>query len=429
MLVLLAALLVMQAPDPANDPAPAEPAPADPVPAEPAPAEPAPAPTGSEPGLVENEPADAASPALPEVAAPDGVADPLAACAALLEAGDPEAARACYAAQARDPDAARAALASELADLVGSLELPQPAEELAPPAPAPFDLGLLATSGKAELLGASALAGGYAAELAAITLVVLAQSFSGGGPLAGLLLLAPVGGGIAGLAASTALVLAVPQLGAGDANVLRAFLLLGGFNSVMSATTLLTYSSGSLGNGAVVPATMLAALGATTGAGVGVAVLLDLPEGAGAAAISGALWTPLLSMLVVNMFEGLKGDSRAALPLIAVTGNLGFAGGMALASTVLPVSRADTWALDLGGAVGVLSGAALALGLRAPNPFLGFGTMAAGCALGMAAGVGAARLVPAAVDALPQVIAVAPLAAPPLGAGPPPVGVALAGRF
>ncbi|MCC7111724.1 MAG: hypothetical protein IT382_20685 [Deltaproteobacteria bacterium] len=419
MLVLLAALLVTQAPDPANDPAPA---PAEPAPAEPAPTEPAPAEPGSEPGLVENEPADVPAPA-------PASASELAACAALLAAGDTEAARACYAAQASNADAARAALASELADLVGSLELPQPAEELAPPAPAPFDLGLLATSGKAELIASSALAGGYAAELAAITLVVLGQGLGGGGPLAGLLLLAPVGGGIAGLATATALVLAVPQLGAGDANALRAFLLLGGFNSVMSATTLSAYVGGSIGNSGALPAAMLAALSATTGAGVAMAVLLDLPEGAGAAAISGAIWTPLLSMLVVNMFEGLKGDSRAAIPLIAVTGNLGFAGGMALASTVLPASRAETWALDIGGAVGVLGGAALALGLRAPNPFLGYGTMAAGCALGMAAGVGAARLGPAALDALPQVVAVAPLAAPPLGAGPPPVGVALAGRF
>lgn len=372
-----------------------------------------------------------------EAAPPPG----LEACLALVEAGEVEAARACYARAASDPAGANdqdAALARELADVVSSLKLPEPPEELtapAPRAPGALDVGQLAMSGKAELVVMAALSGGYAAELGVLTLALATSGFGSGSPavVAGLLL-APVAGGVIGLAGATALVLALPQITAGDANVVRAFLLLGAFNSVMVLLVNQAFPVVTFGNGAPIAAAMLAAQGASAGIGVGVAAFLDVPEGAGAAAVSGALWTGLLSMLTVNMFEGFKGDSRGAPVLIAFAGNAGFAGALALTSTVLPVSRADTWALDIGGAVGVLGGAALSLGLHAPNPFLGYGAMVLGGVGGMAAGVASARLLPGLVDALPEIVAVAPLAVPPLaassGAGSaPPLGVAIAGRF
>lgn len=369
-----------------------------------------------------------AGPAEPAPPAPD-----FSACLALLEAGDPEGARACYAAhtdaqQATTDDEAR--IARELADVVSTLKLPAPAEELRVPAPAnPLDVGALVTSGKAELMVTAALTGGYAAELMVWTLVLATGAINGAPPLAaGAMMLAPVGGGLAGLALATTLILALPQITAGDANIVRAFLLLGAYNSVLVALTGAAFSF-SFGNGAPVAAGMLLAQGGATAAGIGVAAFLDLPEGAGAAAISGALWSSVLSMMVVNMFDGLKADPRPAPLVLAAAGNAGFVGGAALASTILPVSRADTWALDIGGAVGLLGGAALALGLRAPNPVLGYGAMAVGCTGGMVAGVASARLLPGVIDSLPQLVAVAPLVAPSVNGGEPPIGVALAGRF
>lgn len=360
--------------------------------------------------------------------APDPAAPDFAGCNTSIEQGDLDAARACYAAHSADADAERAELARELADIVGSLQLPEPAAELTPPRPAPFDVALLATTGKAELIVVTALAGGYVADLALLTLMLATNGMGLGSAVMAGLLVAPVAGGAAGLAGGTALVLGVPELTAGDANVLRAFLLLGGFNSVMAPLSMVSLSMPN-NNGAILSATMLAAVGTAAAAGAAVAAITDVPEGAGSMAVSGALWTPLLTVLTINMFEGFKTDSRGAFPVVALAGNLGFAGALVLGSTVLPLSRVDTWALDIGGAVGVLGGAALALGLPAPNPFLGYGTMAAGCVVGLGAGVAAARLVPAAVEAMPTFVALSPLVVPALGPAEAPVGVALAGRF
>jgi hypothetical protein len=141
------------------------------------------------------------------------------------------------------------------------------------------------------------------------------------------------------------------------------------------------------------------------------------------------MWTSLLAVLVADMFGAFQGDVRGAAPLALLAGNAGFAGGLALASTVLPMSRAETWALDLGGAVGTLASAALAFGLRAPNPMLGYGAMALGCVGGLGAGLATARLVPPALAALPDVVALAPLTVPATGLGAPSVGVAVSGRF
>lgn len=356
-------------------------------------------------------------------------------CLALLEAGDHEGARACYAAQAAPgavDDEQRAALARELADVVSTLRLPPAPEQLIAPRPAnPLDVGALVTSGKAELIVWSALSGSFAVEVTGWT-VALATSFIGNAPalVAGGLLLAPVVGGLAGLGLATTLVLALPELTAGDANIARAFLLLGLFDAAtlgLSAGSLGVFQS--FGNGAPVLAGMVLVQGAAIAMGVGAAAMLDLPEGAGAAAISGALWASVLSVLVVDMFDGFKTSAALAPPMVGLVGNAGFVAGAALASTVLPLSRTDTWAVDIGGAIGLAGGAALAFGLRAPNPMLGYGAIALGCAGGMAAGGAAARLVPPLVDSLPELVAVAPLAAPGLDGGAPPVGVALAGRF
>ncbi|MBI1945456.1 MAG: hypothetical protein HYS27_07155 [Deltaproteobacteria bacterium] len=364
---------------------------------------------------------------------PRPIAPDFAACLALLEAGDKDGAHACYAEHAAPTvdDEAQAALARELADVVGSLRLPPPPEHLSvPDAALPIDVAGLVTSGKAELIVWSALSGSVAAELTAVTLAVASSGFGGATPLvAGGLLLAPVAGGLTGLTLAASLVLALPQITAGDANIARAFLLLGMFDAVTVGVTIASTGSLSVGNGAGVFAAMALAQGAAAGLGVAAAGLLDLPEGAGAAAISGALWASVLSVLVVDMFDGFKNSATAVAPTIGLAGNGGFLAGAALASTVLPLSRQETWAIDVGGAVGLAGGAALAFGLRAPNPFLGYGAMALGCAGGMVAGGATARLVPPLVDSLPELVAVSPLLLPALDGGAPPMGVALAGKF
>ncbi len=356
------------------------------------------------------------------------------ACLALLQAGEREGAQACYAARAAevDVDEREAALARELADVVSSLRLTVPDEELQVPAPLPSNLldpGTLVSSGKAELVLWTALSGAFAAEMTAWTMLMATNGFGSNAMLvAAAILLSPVGGGLAGLAAGAGAVLALPELSAGDANVARAFLLLGIFDAITLGFSSASLGIASVGSGAPTFAAMV--LVQTLAAGLGAAAtLLDLPEGAGAAAISGALWGSVLTVLVANMADAFKGDARFAPLTVSLAGNLGFVAGGALASTVLPLSRAETWAVDVGGAVGLLGGAALAFGMRAPNPALGYGTMAIGCAGGMVAGGAAARFVPPLVDSLPELVAVSPLMVPAVDGSAPPVGLALGGRF
>lgn len=361
-------------------------------------------------------------------AAPD-----FAACLALVEAGDRDGAQACYATRAarRDIDEREAALARELADAVASLRLTVPQEELHVPAPRPaqpLDPGALVATGKAELLVWGAVSGAFAAETTTWMMIMATNGIGSNGALVvGGVMLAPVAGGLAGLAAATGAVLALPELDAGDANLARAFLLLGMFDAIT-----LGLSAGNLGAGAMGAAMAFGAmvLVQTAAAGLGAAAtLLTLPEATGAAAVSGALWGSVLTVLVVNMVDGFKTNSALIAPTVGLAGNVGFIAAGALVGTVLPVSRAETWAVDVGGAVGLLGGAALAFGLRAPNPVLGYGTMALGCAGGMVAGGAAARFVPPLVDSLPELVAVGPLVVPALAGGAPPAGVALSGRF
>lgn len=77
--------------------------------------------------------------------------------------------------------------------------------------------------------------------------------------------------------------------------------------------------------------------------------------------------------------------------------------------------------------MGLLLGASLAFGLRAPNPVLGWGTMAAGVVVGVGAGVALAKLAPPALDAVlgPAEVALVPLVVPPRRDEEPPLGVGL----
>jgi hypothetical protein len=363
-------------------------------------------PQGQAPGLpsdeapvVENAPVVESAPVVDE-------------CLALLREGKRVDAQACYAARAQgDDDNAR--IARELADLVATLELRPPT--LADPATTTtpgFDVEGLVYSGKLELIATSTIVGGYMATVAATGgLTLLCDgSFGCGGPLAGLVLLAPVVGGGLGLGVSTATLLAVDNLSPGDVNAVRAVMLLGTFDSILVPIAVLPSSTGGTFTALGVTFGMFAVQAVGVGAGIGVAAVLDLPEGAGSLALSTGLWTSVIGVLGANMFGLLRNPTPQGTSLLLFsTANLGFIGGMAV-SPYLPISRAETWAIDVGGAVGLLAGASLAFQPKfAGNPFVGWGTMAVGTGVGMGAGFAAARYLPPLVAGLPEIVAFSPI--------------------
>src|SRR6185437_10697697 len=83
---------------------------------------------------------------------------------------------------------------------------------------------------------------------------------------------------------------------------------------------------------------------ASTGIGVGVAALTDLPEGAGSLALSSGLWTSVGAVLAVDAFQGLKVHPENSAWLVTATGNIGFVAGLA-ASPFVDVTRGETWAI------------------------------------------------------------------------------------
>lgn len=379
-----------------------------------------PPPVESAPAPLESESAPAVDEKKPDAQLPD-------ACLALLQDGKRDEAQRCYAERARgDGDDAR--LARELADVVGSLELRPPSVELEVPSggttPSQFDVGGLFLTGKAELIATSTLVGAYMATVATTGgLAALCNTGSCGGPIAATVLVAPVAGGGLGLGVSTATMLAMSDLSAGDVNAVRAVMLLGTFDSILLSTA--SMSSFGSNNGAVVLTTfgMFATQAAGVGAGIAVAAFTELPEGAGSLALSAGLWTSVIGVLGANMFGAMRNASPQGVSLFLFgTANLGFVGGM-VASPYFPMSRAETWAIDIGGAVGLLAGASLAFQTKAPNPFIGWGTMALGTGIGMGAGFAAARYLPEMVGGLPEVVAFAPIVDDDV------TGAMIAGRF
>jgi hypothetical protein len=313
------------------------------------------------------------------------------ACLALVREKKADEARACYMERAilSGEDGARA---RELAGLVASLRLTPPGD-LEPPASQPnVSFGELLASGKAELVAASTLAGGYVAVLG--TMGLLFSTGSSGQLAVGLGLLSPViGGGLALVTSGLAVVL-IPGISAGDAHVIRAFMTLGVFNSIILPFDLNAISQDRFGVLAGDFFLMAGTVGLVSGIGVLVAALTDMPEGAGSMAISGGLWSGVLAILIADMFQVYKLDARGAPLLITAAVNAGFLGAL-VGSTQFPMTRAETWAVDVGGGVGLLGGASLAFFARAPNPFLGWGSMVLGTTAGMAAGFVTARYVPA----------------------------------
>lgn len=357
--------------------------------------EPAPlAPAASAASGREEAPAAASAPPA-QVVVPIAKTD---ACLQLLRDGKRAQAQACYAARAGDDDDT---LAQELAELVGTLKLTPPAELSLQSSG--IDMGELLRSGKAELIATSTLVGAYTAGLATHALVSALEGGGNSRNLDGLMLLAPtVGGASAGIALSAVAVLHSKDLTSGDVDVVRALMLLGTFDSIM-----VPLLSGSSRAGTLMSMSMLVVQSLGIAAGGGVAVFTDLHEGAGSLAISAGLWTSVLSLLVAHAGGAFKASQGNGVLLITAAANVGFIGGL-VGAQWLPMSRGETWAIDVGGGVGLFAGLSVAVLTRAPNPLIGYGTIAAGTAIGIGAGFAVARYLPLISGDLPEIVALAP---------------------
>jgi hypothetical protein len=404
---LLAFTVVVAAQSDPSDDAPASPAPPESAPSPPpesAPPESAP-PAERAPATPESAPIAPASVSAPETVASATVLarDAFPACFALAHAGKRREASTCFAQAKRD----------DLAGLVSTLKLPEPELHVS----SSPDLSELVRTGKAELVATSALAGagiGLSEGFALLYAGAIGQTDFIGPAQVAPVLLAPVVGGAIGLATSASAVVLLPQLTAGDANAIRAFEMLGGFDAIMFTIDrqilVQNQSSASFDYTANSATTAFFAGGmivVSTAAGVGVAALTDLPEGAGSFAISSALWTSVGAVLAVDAFQGFSTHPENVAWLITASGNIAFVGGL-VASPFLDVTRGETWAMDLGGGVGLVGGAAIATFAHAPNPFIGWGTIFLGTAAGIGGGYAAAHFIPGALDHLPALIAVAP---------------------
>ncbi len=311
---------------------------------------------------------------------------------------------------------------------------PLPALELPPKARGFEQVGAFITSGKAELIATSTLLGGYLATVALVDagfLITQVGQVSLPGELQPLILasffITPIVGGAGGVALATLATALLPELSAGDANVLRASQFLATFNSAVSGLLVNGYGDRYLLDwwrlrGAASTTAMLAGAAGTLAGGAAVAAFTDLPEGAGPLGLSLGLWSGTLATLGQLMFE-LPLRFEDGTLLVGSVVNLGFGAGLLL-SPFAPITRFETWLLDLGAVAGGLLGTAIVLGIPAPNPVLGYGGIATGVVLGAAAGVGLGKLVPLGLELvnLPTLVAVGPLVLPPSRSGQIPLG-------
>lgn len=338
--------------------------------------------------------------------------------------------------------------ASEAPKAPKRLEAPDvPAEAAQPDQPDEPDgglqqLGEFFTSGKAELLATGTVYGGYLGTLALVDAgFVLFQLLQFPAPWElqpvglGALFLSPIAGGALGLGLGALTYSLWPEMTAGDANLLRSSLWLGAFNSAVLGILSQGYGSRTFPDwwrlgGASVTTAMLAGALVTPGAATALALLTDLPEAAGPLGLSLGAWSGTLAVLGQLMFDLPLRFEEGTL-LVGAVANAGYAAGL-LASPFVPLTRFETWLLDLGAVAGGLLGTALVLGLRAPNPVLGYGGIGVGLVLGAGTGVALGKLVPLGLELveLPTLVAMGPLMLPPGRPGaPPPLGAQVSLRL
>ena len=294
-------------------------------------------------------------------------------------------------------------------------------------------------SGKPEMIALAAVWGGFVniwfAALLGSARISAAPNLGPTGPELAATVFSPVAGGVVGLAGAGALTIALGDtLTDGDANLLRVALLSGLAHGALALVLLPNYlpSANVLSAESLTGGVLLGATVPVAAAGL-VAATTEIPAGASALALS-ASWTSAALFALSVLALDVEID-----PLTVGVGALAIADLAALATVTagpwLPIERVETWALDLGAVVGFGLGAALAFGIPAPNPLLGWGTMASGLVVGGALGLGAAKLTTFALDALDTegldfgggpTLSFLPLLAPDLDSGRVVVGAQIA---
>ncbi len=312
-------------------------------------------------------------------------------CRVLVDKGAIDDAADCYgdaAADAANDDDAAFAIA--LADVVSHARLKAPVVERAVRRDAVdngFDLGDFAYDGRAEVTGLGFVNGGIVGTAIAglatsvgytdLTLTLL--------PVAG----AVVGGGGA---AGAMLLLGDDKLSAGDVHVLRFGLLLAPYESLTVGTLLGAANAGT----GVVAASVVVVSAATVAASVGVAAGFDVDPAAPSLATSFG-WIGGTTAALLWAASDLPPSSstfQQGIAIGALGAHAGIVGGFA-AAPALHLTRPATLLVDAGGAAGFLVGSALAFGLNAPNPQLGYGSIAVAGLVGAGAGVVGAIVVSA----------------------------------
>ncbi|MFH1811484.1 MAG: hypothetical protein ABIJ09_22275 [Pseudomonadota bacterium] len=364
----------------------------------------------------------------------------LKTCHGMLGGGDASAAARCYREAALTAQRGRdVRVAAALAGVADDIEARQ-RRESQPEETAQAGFGHIVSSGKAELVLWSGLFGiwfGALGEISAATLISQAQlgialdPFTAAALLSGALLF-PVATGAAGLALASFASVGVEELSAGDANLIRSALWMGVFDAIAWGMLSGTASWLTQQQVFLVPGGMFVLSGLLPGAAIAAATVVDLPEGGVALANSAALWTGVLATL--GYFAvGAQLEFAPAVLLVSGAINAMWLGGL-VASPWVPLSRPETWALDLGAALGLASSAALAVALNAPNPALGFGSMMAGTVIGGAVGLSAAYFGRRALEGLelpqlPEVVAMGPALLPTSRPWEPAAGVGITLRF
>ena len=336
-------------------------------------------------------------------------------CRALVDKGALGVAEDCYRhAAAVDDDAA---LALALAEVLARVRLRQPA--FAQPTHRPpstslsaVDLTQFALSGRAEVVGLSFLDGiGVGIALAGIATSSIPNN--AGAVVVGLGL--PLLGGVVGFGAGLSALLTLDgRLSEGDVHLIRGGLVVAVYEGTSAALLAATLSSSSPPSARlVVPSAGLVALGLSVGGVAVAAAFFDVDPSAPSLGLSFGWVGGVLGFLIVKAVDprGLSAQQASQLPMLATSLGVhaGLVTGLA-AAPALGLSRPAMLLIDGGGLVGLLGGSALAFGLNAPNPLLGYGTIATATVLGAAVGVVGAVLVPqagawlAAVQVVPTVV-------------------------
>ncbi|MBM4280447.1 MAG: hypothetical protein FJ137_06680 [Deltaproteobacteria bacterium] len=180
-----------------------------------------------------------------------------------------------------------------------------------------------------------------------------------------------------------------PGLRDGDVHLVRAGLWTGAFDAACVAAAL----RGSGGDGRAAALASLSTWAIVTGAGLGAATAFDVVDAAPSLGLS-SLWIKALSTGLTLAITDLPAEwPNDPSPLIAATtGAVGTASGVGgvLLGDALHLSRGSVWLDHVGAGVGALSALALATGLRAGTPAVGWGSVLSGTLAGTGAGLFAA---------------------------------------